>query len=114
MFASQCDPIFARFNTYFCAAACHADVMCPLGDPGNGLTMNGLRLAAGLTSILVALACTSEARRGQAALAPLPKTIQNGDVQLAFTLDLPEGAGPFPAVVCGHGSGPITRHQLGW
>jgi dipeptidyl aminopeptidase/acylaminoacyl peptidase len=75
--------------------------------------MNRSYVVTALMSALVAITCTSEARRGPAA-DPLPKTIQNGDVQLAFTLDLPEGAGPFPAVVSAHGSGRITRHQLGW
>jgi hypothetical protein len=45
---------------------------------------------------------------------PLPATFPSGDAQLAFTLDLPSGTGPFPAVVAGHGSGRITRDQLGW
>jgi uncharacterized protein len=44
--------------------------------------------------------------------AVLPATFQNGDVHLAFTLDLPPGPGPFPAVVLGHGSGRLTRHDL--
>jgi len=77
--------------------------------------MSGSRLGTALTLMLVAVACGSEARRGPAAATgPLPKTIQNGDVQLAFSLDLPEGTGPFPAVVTGHGSGRITRQQLTW
>ena len=44
----------------------------------------------------------------------MPATFPNGDVQLAFTLDLPSGRGPFPAVVMGHGSGQVTRHDLTW
>lgn len=36
-------------------------------------------------------------------------TFMNGDVQLAGTLYLPEGDGPFPAVVMMHGSGPDSR-----
>jgi dipeptidyl aminopeptidase/acylaminoacyl peptidase len=35
-----------------------------------------------------------------------------GDIQLAYTLDLPRGAGPFPAVALVHGSGPSTRDEL--
>ena len=38
--------------------------------------------------------------------------IQTGDVRLAYEIDLPDGAGPFPAVVLGHGSGRVTRHDL--
>lgn len=34
---------------------------------------------------------------------------QNGDVELRGTLLLPSGAGPFPAIVFLHGSGPHTR-----
>ncbi len=45
---------------------------------------------------------------------PLPSFFTNGDVRLAFTLDLPAGKGPFPAVVMAHGSGRVTRDQLTW
>ena len=31
--------------------------------------------------------------------------------QLHYALDLPAGAGPFPAVVVGHGSGPATKDE---
>lgn len=37
---------------------------------------------------------------------------RNGDVELKGTLVLPEGKGPFPAVVYAHGSGPLTRDSL--
>jgi len=37
--------------------------------------------------------------------------IQNGDVQLSYQLDRPAGAGPFPAVVIGHGSGRLTKQS---
>ena len=63
-----------------------------------------LALAAGLA------ACGQQA----AAPTPLPAFFQNGDVRLAFSLDLPAGAGPFPAVVMAHGSGQVTRDQLLW
>lgn len=46
--------------------------------------------------------------------APLPAFFENGDVRLAFSLDLPPGTGPFPAVVLGHGSGRVTRDMLTW
>src|SRR5215208_575836 len=45
---------------------------------------------------------------------PMPAFFQNGDTRLAFTLDLPAGKGPFPAIVAGHGSGRTTRDQLTW
>ncbi len=37
----------------------------------------------------------------------------NGDAALAGTLILPEGAGPHPAVILLHGSGPLTRYSFG-
>ena len=45
---------------------------------------------------------------------PLPRFFTSGDARLAFTLDLPTGRGPFPAVVMAHGSGRVTRDQLTW
>jgi pimeloyl-ACP methyl ester carboxylesterase len=39
-------------------------------------------------------------------------TFPSGDIRLAYTLDLPAGTGPFPAIVMGHGSGEVTRQQL--
>jgi uncharacterized protein len=60
--------------------------------------------------LVAAVACKSSA----AAPTPLPAFFENGDVRLAFTLDLPSGSGPFPAVVMGHGSGKTTRDQLVW
>jgi dienelactone hydrolase len=63
----------------------------------------------------VVIACGSAAHQVPGATGgPLPKTIQNGDVQLAFALDLPAGSPPFPAIVAGHGSGRITRSHLAW
>lgn len=39
--------------------------------------------------------------------------IVNGDVRLAYSLDLPAGrTGPFPAIVAVHGSGRVTRQQM--
>lgn len=37
---------------------------------------------------------------------------RNGDAELAGTLYLPRAAGPHPAVVFVHGSGPMTRHEF--
>ena len=37
--------------------------------------------------------------------------VESGNIQLRWVLDLPEGAGPFPAVVLGQGSGDITADQ---
>jgi len=64
-----------------------------------------------LASCLALAACGSAA---STAPAPMPTHFTNGDVRLAFTLDLPSGKPPFPAVVLGHGSGRMTRDQLRW
>jgi dienelactone hydrolase len=45
--------------------------------------------------------------------APAEGFLHNGDVKLAYHLDRPDGPGPFPAVVLGHGSGEVTRDQMG-
>src|SRR6185503_11462724 len=64
---------------------------------------------------VVASGCAAEGQSAHATTAtPLPATFENGDVRLAFTLDLPPGQGPFPAVVFGHGSGRMTRQDLSW
>lgn len=61
--------------------------------------------------LLGVLAMTSPASAG--ASQPLEGTreftFMNGEVRLTGTLFLPEGDGPFPAVVLFHGSGPDTR-----
>ena len=38
-------------------------------------------------------------------------TFPSGGIRLAYRLDRPTGTGPFPAIVMGHGSGQVTRHQ---
>src|SRR3954468_2748247 len=66
---------------------------------------------------LLGLACGAGGRGAGAAApapTPMPSTFESGDARLAFTLDLPPGPGPFPAVVFGHGSGRITRKDLAW
>jgi len=62
---------------------------------------------------LLAVDCgRTAATAGTEAARPMPALFQNGDTRLAFTLDLPPGKGPFPAIVLGHGSGRTTRDQL--
>ena len=61
---------------------------------------------------LMAIACAGT-DTPPAAPSSLPATFQSGDAQLAYTIDLPTGgAAPFPAVVLGHGSGPVVRSDL--
>jgi uncharacterized protein len=64
---------------------------------------------ASAVALLAIAACVSSAAPG-----PLPAFFENDGARLAFTLDLPPGKGPFPAVVMGHGSGRVTRDQLTW
>lgn len=73
-----------------------------------------MKLLAAVTAVLLAAACRGEAQGGRAPAPPLPRTFANGAVTLAFSLDLPAGSGPFPAVVLGHGSGRVTRDRLGF
>jgi uncharacterized protein len=49
---------------------------------------------------------------GRPAASALASSFPNGGVRLAYALDLPQGSGPFPAIVAGHGSGRTTRQQL--
>jgi uncharacterized protein len=74
--------------------------------------MRSAALAACLAGIVLT-ACGSAGPAAQAsAPTAVPATFQNGNVRLAFTLDLPPGPGPFPAIVAGHGSGKVTRQNL--
>ena len=51
---------------------------------------------------------------GSRAVKTLPPFFDGDGARLAFTLDLPGGTAPFPAVVMAHGSGRVTRDQLTW
>jgi uncharacterized protein len=73
-----------------------------------------MAIAAALLCLL-APACARDGQPSRATEAsPLPTSFQNGDVRLAFTLELPSGPGPFPAIVAGHGSGKLTRQDVAW
>jgi dienelactone hydrolase len=73
------------------------------------------RFGALAVAWMLAAACGTDAQPIRATPpGPTPASFQNGDVRLAFSLDLPAGQGPFPAVVVGHGSGRMTRHDLRW
>jgi dienelactone hydrolase len=71
-------------------------------------------IAAALGVLAVALAACDSAVTQTTPTTPSARSgfITNGDVRLAYEIDLPAGNGPFPAVVAGHGSGLITRHNL--
>ena len=68
-----------------------------------------MKTLAALT-LVAAIGCAA----GTTGPTPMPRFFENAGARLAFTLDLPEGNGPFPAVVFGHGSGRVTRDQLLW
>lgn len=63
--------------------------------------------------LLIGLCLSAACGSASSPTAPEPaNVIPNGDVRLAYSLDLPQGAGPFPAIVAGHGSGRVTRQQM--
>jgi len=64
-----------------------------------------------LPLLLLLAACGSRAAE---APSPIPAFFENDGARLALSLDLPQGRGPFPAIVLGHGSGKTTRDQLRW
>jgi uncharacterized protein len=70
------------------------------------------RLAVALVALLGGGCGNADAPSAPSTPAPID-TFASGDIRLAYTLDLPAGTGPFPAIVMGHGSGQATRHQLG-
>jgi uncharacterized protein len=74
------------------------------------------RIGALVVAWALAAGCGLDAQPVRATPPPAPPAgfFQNGDVRLAFELDLPAGQGPFPAVVVGHGSGRMTRQNLTW
>src|SRR5215203_6177865 len=74
--------------------------------------MRAAAVAMVLACLLAASCGTDRPAVQAAAPSAMPAFFQNGDVRLAFTLDLPPGPGPFPAIVAGHGSGKLTRQNL--
>ena len=65
-----------------------------------------------LASLLAsAISCGAGARPAP----PPPQTVtgsfQNGEVSLSYILERPDGRGPFPAVVLGHGSGETRKEH---
>lgn len=80
-------------------------------NPG-GAVLSKLRLTLALVAWIATLACGRHVEARRTTAGALPPSFQNGDVRLAFTLDLPNGSGPFPAIVAGHGSGRTRRQDL--
>ena len=68
------------------------------------------RAAAVIVLAALAAACGDDAPSVPS--APAGRTFPSGDIQIGYTLDLPSGTGPFPAIVFGHGSGRSTRDEV--
>jgi len=66
------------------------------------------RSVAGLTLTLL-VACHADTPSRSSPVTG--GTYASGDIRIGYTLDLPPGAGPFPAIVFGHGSGRTTRDE---
>ena len=63
-------------------------------------------------AIAAAFACGAQAPSTPSNAAP--PFIVNGEIKLAYAIDMPAGPGPFPAIVMAHGSGQVTRHDQGY
>ena len=69
-----------------------------------------------VASVTVCMACGASGQSDVSApttpRATAAGRFTNGNVTLAYEIDLPSGSPPFPAIVAGHGSGIVTRHDL--
>lgn len=78
--------------------------------------MTPLRRSLGFGhALVVGLALSAACDAGAQSTPPPPRVVSgsfvNGDVSLSYVLERPEGRGPFPAVVLGHGSGETRKEQ---
>ena len=72
-----------------------------------------MRVSAVVLVALLGVGCGDSGSPSAPAPTPTTTTFPSGDIRLAYRLDLPTtGAGPFPAVVMGHGSGPARRFHM--
>jgi uncharacterized protein len=73
----------------------------------------GRLLALACSLFVVSAACGSGAQ-SPTELPPrsINGSLTNGDVSLSYLLERPPGAGPFPAVVIGHGSGETRKEEF--
>ncbi|HEX5214605.1 MAG TPA: alpha/beta hydrolase [Vicinamibacterales bacterium] len=72
---------------------------------------NRLLISLGVI-IAAAIACGAQAP--STPTTSTPRFIVNGEIKLAYAIDMPAGSGPFPAIVMAHGSGQVTRHDQGY
>jgi uncharacterized protein len=70
-------------------------------------------LAVALVLAALAVGCDGGAGPSAPVASPTPTgpSFASGSVRLSYALDLPPGAGPFPAIVFGHGSGRTTKNE---
>jgi pimeloyl-ACP methyl ester carboxylesterase len=69
------------------------------------------RRAAAVVLVLAALVAACGDDAPSLPSQPAGRTFPSGDIRIGYTLDLPSGSGPFPAIVFGHGSGRSTRDE---
>jgi uncharacterized protein len=77
----------------------------------------GTRLWIGAMAIPLALCFDTACGSALGSPTQLPPrtvtgSLANGDVSLSYLLERPTGAGPFPAVVVGHGSGEVRKEEF--
>jgi uncharacterized protein len=77
-----------------------------------GARSSTMKIPAVLLVALLGAGCGSSGAPSAPTTAGTSDTFPSGDIRLAYTLDLPAGTGPFPAIVMGHGSGEVTRQQM--
>ena len=72
-----------------------------------------LDASCALATALLMAACGESPSPGAPLASPPPSGtfFRSGDVMLSYALDLPQGTGPFPAIVFGHGSGRQTKDE---
>ena len=72
-----------------------------------------MRVSAVVLVALLGVGCGDSGSPSAPSPTVTTATFPSGNIRLAYRLDVPTtGAGPFPAVVMGHGSGPATRLHM--
>ncbi|HSR67351.1 MAG TPA: prolyl oligopeptidase family serine peptidase [Acidobacteriota bacterium] len=102
-------PLLGLIGLVFAVALLPAGVLWFFGGVGVGSGSGG---DGSGTSPAKAGGAAGSSIRGGASERPDDITFESGDAVLAGDLILPEGSGPFPAVVAVHGSGRSTRRVM--
>jgi dienelactone hydrolase len=74
--------------------------------------MRSVRAGTALVLLAAFASCAYPPRAQTRGPSSIEGFFENGDVRLSYRLDRPEGRGPFPAVVVGHGSGRVTKNEF--